>query len=281
MLMKKYKLYTILVLVLAGFLISGCYKLQKDYDYKPQEIDPHYDITVKQFIQQKGTAAANNDTTLKWMQKAIEYSGMDWAEYEKPGRTFILFHNDAVRRLTSGKVTSGFFFDYQVVVKDAMGVPIKSILVPAIDSTRPANDWTDYSKTTVKNLLLYLIVEGEYGFDNLPLTNLAVKTILPVGTKADPQDSRLGWVVTKLTPNPDNSQAALVTLNPSAGTGFDPESKMNLRIGNTDASPIIMNDRMFDRTAGFFFTNGRAHVFVSVASGVPTTGIHPFRYSYP
>jgi len=279
--MKKYKLYTILVLVLAALFISGCYKLQKDYDYKPQEIDPHYDITVKQFIQQKGTAAANNDTTLKWMQKAIEYSGMDWAEYEKPGRTFILFHNDAVRRLTSGKVTSGFFFDYQVVVKDAMGVPIKSILVPTIDSTRPANDWTDYSKTTVKNLLLYMIIEGEYGFDNLPLTNLAVKTILPVWTKADPQDSRLGWVVTKLTPNPDNSQAALYTLAPGLGTGFDPESKMNLRIGNTDASPIIMNDRMVDRTAGFFFINGRAHVFVSVASGVPTTGIHPFRYSYP
>lgn len=279
--MKKYRLYTILVLVLAAFFVSGCYKLQKDYDYKPQEIDPHYDITVKQFIQQKGTAAANNDTSLKWMQKAIEYSGMDWAEYEKPGRTFILWHNDAVRRLTSGKVTAGFFFDYQVVVKDAMGVPIKSILIPTVDSTRPANDWTDYSKTTVKNLLLYMIVEGEFGFDNLPITNIAAKTMLPVGTKADPQESRLGWVVTKLTPNPDNSLAALYTLAPGLGTGFDPESKMNLRIGNTDVSPIIINDRMVDRTAGFFFTNGRAHVFVSTASGVPTTGIHPFRYSYP
>jgi hypothetical protein len=123
-------------------------------------------------------------------------------------------------------------------------------------------------------------VEGEYGFDNLPITNTPVKTLLPAATKADPKDSKLGWVVTKLSPNPDPTQAAVVAFNPAEGTGFDPEGKMNLRIGNTDASPIIMNDRSVDRTAGFFFNNGRAHVFLSTATGVPTTGMHPFRYSY-
>lgn len=279
-LMKKNNLHTVSVLVMAAILFSGCYKLQKDYDYQPREIDPHYDMTVKQFILLKGTAAANNDTTLKWMQKAIEYSGMDLAEYEKPGRTFILLHTDAVRRLTSGKVTAGFFFDYPIVAKDGSGNPIKSILVPTQDSLRPAIDWTEYSKQTVKNLLLYLIVEGEFGFDNLPITNTAYKTLLPAGTKVDPKDSKLGWAITKTSPNPDPSLFTAVSFDQATGSGFDPEGKMNLRVGNTDASPIVMNDRSYDRTAGYYFNNGRAHVFISVATGVPTTGIHPFRYSW-
>src|ERR1044071_4017569 len=110
--MKKINLYRICIIVFAAVAVTGCYKMQKDYDYNPQEIDPHYDITVKQFILNRGsTPVVNNDTVFKWMQKAIEYAGFDMAEYEKPGRTFILLHTDAVRRLTSGKVTAGFFFD--------------------------------------------------------------------------------------------------------------------------------------------------------------------------
>ena len=279
--MNKNNLYTIIFLALTASLLPGCYKLQKDYDYKPQEIDPHYNITVRQFIIQKGTGAANNDTSLKWMQKAIEYAGIDMNEYEKPGRTFILLHTDAIRRFnSSGKVSGGFFFDYPVIVKDASGNPIKSILIPTQDSTRPALEWTEYSKETVKNLLLYFIIEGEYGFNNLPLTNTAVKTLLPAGTTVDPKDSKLAWVVTKTSPNPDPSQIAAVTFTPGGGTGFDPEGKMNLRVGNNDASPIIMNDRSWDRTAGYYFTNGQAHVFTSTSSSAPTSGIHPFRYSY-
>jgi hypothetical protein len=278
--MNKNNLHTLYFLVLSASFLSGCYKLQKDYDYKPQEIDPHYNMTVKQFILQKGTGAANNDTSLKWMQKAIEYAGIDMAEYEKPGRTYILLHTDAIRRLTSGKVSGGFFFDYPVIVKDGAGNPVKSILNPALDSTRAAFEWTEYSKETVKNLLLYFIIEGEYGYNNLPITNTAVKTLLPPGTVVDPKDSKLAWVVTKTTPNPDPSQIATVTFASGAGTGFDPEGKMNLRIGNNDASPIIMNDRSWDRTAGFYFTNGQAHVFTSTSSSAPTSGIHPFRYSY-
>ncbi len=101
--------------------MTGCYKLQKDYDYNPQEADPKVNMTAKDYIISRGTAAPNNDTIFKWMQLAIEYSGIDITEYEKPGRTFILLHTDAVRRLTTGKVTAGFFFDYPVIVKDIAG----------------------------------------------------------------------------------------------------------------------------------------------------------------
>jgi hypothetical protein len=191
-----------------------------------------------------------------------------------------MLHTDAIRRLTSNKVTAGFFFDYPIVVKDGAGVPIKSKIDPTLDSTRPATAWNEYSQQTVKNLFLYLIITGEYGFDNLAVANKAVQTLLPAGTIADPKDSKLGWVVNKTSPNPDATAITSITFNPTGGTGFDPEGKMNLRIGNTDVSPIVMNDRSWDRTAGYYFTNGRAHVFSSTSSSAPTTSLHPFRYSY-
>lgn len=278
--MKKINRYHICILLLAALSVTGCYKKQTDYKYNPSELDPHYNVTVKEYLLSRGSAGVGSDTVFKWMQKAIEYAGVDLAEYEKPGRTYILLHTDAIRRLTSGKVTAGFFFDHPIIVKDALGVPIKSLAIPAFDSTRPAVAWEEYSKETVKNLLLYLIVNGEYGFDNLTINNTTVTTLLPANTKADPKDSRLGWVVTKTTPNPDPTALASITFNPTAGTGFDPEGKMNLRIGNNDVSPIIMNDRMWDRTAGYFFTNGRAHVFSSTSSSAPRTSIDPFRYSW-
>jgi len=82
----------------------------------------------------------------------------------------------------------------------------------------------------------------------------------------------LSWVVTKTTPNPDPTLATSITLNPGGGTGFDPEGKINLKIGNNDQSPIVVNDRTNDRTAGFYFSNGRVHVYDKT--------IHPFRYSW-
>jgi hypothetical protein len=278
--MKKINLYHICVLLLAVISVTGCYKRQTDYQYNPSELDPHYKMTVKEYMLSRGSAGVGSDTPFKWMQKAIEYAGVDLAEYEKTGRTYILLHTDAVRRLTSGKVTAGFFFDYPIIVKDGSGIPIKSILTPALDSTRPAVAWEEYSKETIKNLLLYLIVQGEYGFDKLTINNTAVTTLLPANTKADPKDSRLGWVITKTTPNPDITALTSITFNPASGSGFDPEGKMNLRIGNNDVSPIIMNDRVWDRTAGYFFTNGRAHVFSSTSSSAPRTSIDPFRYSW-
>lgn len=278
--MKNKRIYITCFLLLTAFYMTGCYKLQTDYDYQKREADPKVNMTVKDYILSRGTSAPSNDTIFKWMQKAIEYSGIDISEYEKAGRTYILLHTDAIRRLTSGKVTAGFFFDYPVVVKDNAGVPIKSLVNPALDSLRPAVAWEDYSKETVKNLLLYLIIQGEYGFDNLTINNTSVTTLLPPNTKVDPKETRLGWVITKNEPNPDPSFATSVTYSPTLGSGFDQEGKMNLKILNNDVAPIVVNDRVYDRSAGYYFTNGRGHVFSSTASGVPGTGMPPFRYSW-
>jgi len=274
--MKKLNIKSLLIFFALGFALSGCYKLQKDYKYVKQTLDPHINMTAKAFMDSRGKNGAGADTVFKLMQLGIEYAGIDMAEYEKPGRTFIFMHNNAIRT-TSGsgatlKVTGGFFFDYPIVAKDASGNVIKSILNPAVDSTRPAFQWNEYSKETVKNYLLYFIINGEYGFDNLGPNNTTVQTLLTAGTVASRTDSKLGWVVTQTSPNPDPTAIANITFNSATGTGFDPEAKMNLRLANTQDAPIVLNDRVNDRTAGYIATNGQIHVY---GNSLP-----PFRYSY-
>src|SRR5215207_4789390 len=111
------------VLVLFAVCLAGCYKLQKDYEYVKTELDPHIDKSAKEYILSRSDSVRPGavDTTFRWMKKAIEYSGIDWSEYEKPNRTYLLLNNAAVRSLTgsgaSATVTGGFFFDYPVIVK--------------------------------------------------------------------------------------------------------------------------------------------------------------------
>jgi len=272
--MKKLNINSICILFAMAILFSGCYKLQKDDKYVKYELDPHINITAKDFLLTRGDVAGS-DTVFKWMKKGIDYAGIDLAEYEKPGRTYIFLHNNAIKVWDNSKkiVTAGFFFDYPIVVKDASGNVIKSKLNASVDSTRPAQNWSDYSQETVKNYLLYLIIEGEYGFNNLGIPNTTVTTLLPPGKTVPYSDSKLAYVVTKTTPNPDASAiASITTAYPTGGSGFDPEGKMNLKIGNNDRSPITINDRTEDRSAGYIATNGQVHVYDKT--------IHPFRYSY-
>ena len=261
--------FTLLLLMMAG-----CYKLQTDYKYVPHELDPHVNMTAKDYLLSRSDSVTPGkvDTVFRWMKMGLVYAGIDFSEFEKPGRTFIFLHNNAIKTVTSGKVTAGFFFDYPVLVKDALGKPIPSKIDPTVDSTKPANSWSDYSQTTVKNYFLSLILQGEYGFDNLTITNTAVTSLLPAGTKAG-NDSKLGFVVTHTTPDPSPSAQIGIAVDwTNGGNGFDPEGKMNLMLVNNQNSPIRINDRTDDRTAGYLATNGQIHVFDKT--------IHPFRYSY-
>lgn len=275
--MKKTTILHLSFVLLAAVSLAGCYKLQKDYEYKPSTLDPNINMSAKQFLLSRGSAGAGSDTIFKWMQLGLEYAGFDMAEFEKGGRTFILLHNNAIRTTTgsgaSFRVTGGFFFDYPVVVKDGSGNPIKSKLDPATDSMRPAVFWNEYPQPLVRNYFQYLILQGEHTFENLSVNNASIQTLLPAGTVANPKDSRLGWVITRTTPNPDATAAANITFSATGGTGFDPEGKMNLKLINSQNAPININDRADDRSAGYFATNGKVHVFDRT--------IHPFRYSYP
>lgn len=274
--MKKLNIKSLLIFFAIASGLSGCYKLQTDYKYVKSVLDPHINMTAKDFMNSRGKDGVGADTVFKLMQLGIEYAGIDMAEYEKPGRTFIFLHNSAIRT-TSGsgatlKVTGGFFFDYPIVAKDGSGTVIKSIINPALDSTRPAFQWNEYSKETVKNYLLYFIINGEYGFDNLEAVNISLPTLLQPGTAVSKTDTKLGWVVTQASPNPDLTATTLIVFNSATGTGFDPEGKMNLKLANNQDAPIVLNDRVNDRTAGYIATNGQIHVY---GNSLP-----PFRYSY-
>ena len=274
--MKKSSIYQVFFMAVAALSMTGCYKLQKDYQYKKSVLDPNINMTAKQFLLTRGTAGVNGDTVFKWMQMGIEYAGIDLSEYEKPNRTYIFLHNNAVRTITTGKVSAGFFYDYPVVVKDAGGNPIKSKIDPTLDSLRTANSWNDYPQDLVKNYFLYLILQGDYTFENLTPTNTSIPTLLTPGTKVNPHDSKLGWVVVQTTPNPDAAAAANITFNAAAGSGFDPEGKINLGLtidpSQRENAPLMVNDRTPDRSAGYWATNGKIHVYDKT--------IHPFRYSY-
>ncbi|MFL5738794.1 MAG: hypothetical protein ACJ75B_01145 [Flavisolibacter sp.] len=270
--MKKLSIHHFIFVISGAILMSGCYKLQKDYQYQPSVLDPHINMSAKDYLLLRGTNGANNDTVFKWMQLGIEYAGIDLSEYEKPNRTYIFLHNNAIRTVSSGNVSSGFFYDYPAVVKDSTGSPIKSKLNPSLDSMKAANSWSDYPKELVKNYFLYLILQGDYGFENLSVNNTSIQTLLPPGTVASVHDSRLGWVVTRTTPNPDAASAANINFSSTGGSGFDPEGKINLKLVNNQNAPINVNDRADDRSAGYFATNGQIHVYDKT--------IHPFRYSY-
>jgi hypothetical protein len=265
--MKKLNMKSWLILAALAALFTGCYKMQKDYDYTQTPLDPNINKTAKEYLQSR---ADGTDTIFRWMKKGIEYAGLDWAEYEKPDRSYIFLHNNAIRVLTSGKTTAGFFFDYPILAKDAMGNQLLGI--NGLDSTRPALQWEEYSQETVKNYLLSLIIKGKYTFENLKVPNTTVETLLPPGTVAG-NDSRLSWVIVKTEPNPDPTSIGSIYLDKANGKGFDPEGKMNLKIVNNSNSPLRINDRIDARTAGIIGTNGPIHVFDKT--------IHPFRYSYP
>lgn len=237
---------TTLLALAVVVLLPGCKKLfglskQEDFDYVKETLDPHINMTARQFLENRSYGATPQDTVFKWMRLGLEYAGIDLAEFEKPDRTFIFMHNEAVRRLdATGKVTGGMWFTYPIVLKDVNGNPITDP-VTGVPKTTPATQWSDYNKETVKNYLLYLIGQGVYNFEDLNNLNKDIQSLVPAGTVAT-KESLLGWI--------------------NGGKGFDQEGKFNLKIkSNNDLGPIVHNDVVDDRSAGYIATNGVVHVY--------------------
>lgn len=239
--MKSYKtlIKSIFAIAIGALLCQACtlfdLDLQKQYDYQPKTLDPHINITARQFLENRSYGTVPADTVFKWMRKGLEYAEIDPAEYEKSGRTFIFLHNDAirVRNATSGAITAGLWFTCPVVTgtNPTTGLPV----------TRPATKWEDYPKEDVRNYFLYLIVQGEYNFDQLNADNKTVQTLLSPNKVAG-QQTLLGYM--------NNNK------------GFDQEGKMNLKlVNNNDLAPIQINDKVNNRTGGYVATNGIVHVF--------------------
>ncbi|AOM78915.1 hypothetical protein BFS30_18110 [Pedobacter steynii] len=219
-------------------------ELQKKYDYEHKTLDPHINITARQFLETRSYESPTNlkDTVFKWMRKGLEYAEIDLAAYDKPGMTFIFLHNDAVRvwDAKAKKTTSGIFVDFPLLIVNPTTGETK---------TKIAEKWEDYPKEDVKNFFLYLMVQGTYNFNNIGLTTVTAQTLLPPGSKA-------------------SKKSALGLLN--NGTGFDQEGKMDLRIvNNDDLAPIMINDKTKNRSGGYIATNAIVHVYGST--------IYPFR----
>lgn len=258
--MKKLAYLSYILLTMVAVYATGCKKVfglkkQTDYDYEHKTADAHIYKTALQFLNDRANGNPDNvnDTVFRWMKMGLDYAGIDLGEYEKPGRTFIFLHNDAIKvyNAATKKVTGGFFFTFPLVDKDANGNPI---IDPATNAykTHPADKWSDYSKETVRNYFLYLIGEGEYNFAELNSVNQTIQSLMPAGTAAT-KESILGYI----------------TLS-DGSNGFDVDGKFNLKILNgSDQAPIVFNDKTNDRSAGYIADNGIVHVFGGT--------VYPFR----
>ena len=122
--MKK---LTIVITFFLGLSLSSCslfeMDIQKDYEYKKSSIDARINKSAKQYIIDRGkNPIVANDTIFKWMQLGLEYAEIDLAEFDKPGRTFILLKNEAIRvRPANGIPTSGMWFTFGLTSKNPDG----------------------------------------------------------------------------------------------------------------------------------------------------------------
>jgi len=164
-----------------------------------------------------------NDTIFKRMYQGIIYAGIDSSEYTKPNRTFIFYHNDAVRRLSGTTVQPDCYFG-----KYKVGTP-----------AAPATKWEDYPQIQVKNHLLSLIVEGEHTFENITPDPEFDKTLMPLGYDPLNPESLIAFRVI-------NDRDSRLRINDFPGSDFP--------------SPNLATPGLQARTAGILSTNGPIHV---------------------
>ncbi len=259
------------------FVLASCslveLDVQKDYKYEKSALDPRINKTARQYLLDRGkNPVIPNDTVFKWMQLGLEYAGIDLAEYEKPGRTFILLSNNSirVRNAGTGAITAGMWFTFPIMDKNPDGSQ-KFAADGITPVSRAAVRWNEYPKEDVKNYFLSLIIAADYGFSNADILNTSMPTLLPAGSKASTA-SRLGYFVAGTVPNYDTFGNRILSFTDfkTPGNGFDPEGKINMKIVNGDYSPLNVNDLTTVSTSGIVATNGQVHVCSTV--------VYPWRY---
>lgn len=101
--MKRIKLYIYLAMCATVGLLTSCeiagLSLQTDFKYEYSKLDPHIGITAYEFIKKRSTV----DMTQFFY--AVEKAEMK-AEFEKPGRTYLLLNDVGCNRFfTNKKIT--------------------------------------------------------------------------------------------------------------------------------------------------------------------------------
>jgi hypothetical protein len=188
--MKQQIIYNAFFIGLVMVCMTGCKKLaglslQENAGHETSILDAHINKTAWQYLRERSNTSPT-DTIFKRMYEAIVYSGIDTALYTQPGNTFIFLHNDAVFRAAAPTATDNYWGRYKV-------------------GGQVAKSWSQYTPQQVKNWLLYLIVKGEYSYDNLGSENVEVKTLLPEG--ADPLNP--GSIMTLVLSNDRDSRVQI------------------------------------------------------------------------
>jgi hypothetical protein len=220
--MKQQIIYSAIFIGLIMVGIAGCKKiaglrLQEDADHETATLDPHINKTAWQYLKERSVLSAT-DTIFKRMYEAIVYSGIDTTLYLQPGQTFIFLHNEAVFRTATPQPTDNYWSRYKV-------------------NNQIPKSWTAYTPQQVKNWLLYLIVKGEYSYDNLGPENVEVKTQLPEGADAANPKSLMYFVLS-------NDRDSRVQINNFINS-------VRVTVGRTsgilsDNGPIHVVDRMVE-----------------------------------
>lgn len=98
--MKNIKIYMYTILISCIAMMTSCelmgLPLQSDYQYQYAKLDPNIGITAYEFVKKRSTV----DMTL--LLYAIDKAEFK-AEFEKPGRTFLLLNNTGCNRYFSNK----------------------------------------------------------------------------------------------------------------------------------------------------------------------------------
>lgn len=192
-------LFAVVLLASLATVNTGCKKvfglrLQENWDFQPVVLDPHINKSAWQFLKDRALGDIPSDTIFKRMYEAVVYSEIDTNLYLQTNKTFIFLHNDAVKRLSSNKITTDCYWGYYKTPAGKTG-----------------NSWQDYPKEQVKNWLLYLIAEGTYTFGTVGPNVVEAKTLLP--ENADPKNPE-----SKIYFNVQNDQNMKFRINNFIGT---------------------------------------------------------------
>ena len=154
---KKYSLL-FLATLLGGCHLAGL-EFQEDVEYDYHVLDPKINMTAWEYMN-----APRPDTIFNLMIKGLAYAGIDPAEYEQTGRTYLFLTNNAIYRLqTNGTIDPNCVWGKMKVKA----------------TNKVATKWQDYTPDEVRNLFLYhIIVDGAYSYNNLTADNLQATSML-------------------------------------------------------------------------------------------------------
>ncbi len=178
----KNTIYSVLCFSLVLLVFSGCeLELQKDYDYTPSVDNPHLNVTAWKYFEQ-------NEDAFSELVEAIEYAGLkEYYTQTDKKYTYLALDNVAMRSYREN-------------------------VFPGIGSI------ADCDRETVKNMLLYHIIDGEYSsYGQLKVEPMFVLTMLP---------GEQGLMTMSVWKNPWQAAVGKILINETGSNGKSPQRRV-------------------------------------------------------